>query len=112
MTEFDFIKFRCSNFDEKCIFEVFYKKATNLWNSLEFLWKHLPLSIGAGLGLEEALPIPPHPTAQVSGLAWHPLQKLLVIGWENGEIYFYNHDENKCSRIEADARWFQITKIC
>jgi WD40 repeat protein len=60
-------------------------------------------SLGAGLGLEEALPIPPHPTAQVSGLAWHPLQKLLVVGWENGEIYFYNHDENKCARIEADA---------
>ena len=31
-----------------------------------------------GLGLEEALPIPPHPTAQVSALAWHPIHKLLI----------------------------------
>ena len=36
-------------------------------------------SLGAGgLGLEEALPIPPHPTAQVSALAWHPIHKLLI----------------------------------
>lgn len=60
-------------------------------------------SLGGGLGLEEALPIPPHPTAQVSALSWHPLQKLLVVGWENGEIYLYDHDETKCMRIEADA---------
>ena len=35
-------------------------------------------SLGGGLGLEEALPIPPHPTAQVSALAWHPIYKLLI----------------------------------
>ena len=60
-------------------------------------------SLGDGLGLEEALPIPPHPTAQVSSLCWHPLQTLLVVGWENGEIYLYDHEETKCMRIEADA---------
>ncbi len=60
-------------------------------------------SLGDGLGLEEALPIPPHSSAQVSALSWHPLQKLLVVGWENGEIYLYDHEEAKCMRIEADA---------
>ena len=41
-------------------------------------------SLGGGLGLEEALPIPPHPTAQVSALAWHPIYKLLI-----GNLVFF-----------------------
>ena len=56
-----------------------------------------------GLGLEEDLPIPPHPTAQVSALSWHPIQKLLIVGWESGEIYLYDHDKAKCMRIDSDA---------
>ena len=56
-------------------------------------------SLGGGLGLEDALPIPPHPTAQVSALAWHPIQKTLVVGWENGELYLYDHEKTQCSRI-------------
>ncbi|XP_049802425.1 intraflagellar transport protein 140 homolog [Schistocerca nitens] len=39
--------------------------------------------------LGEALPDiswPSHPMAQVTSLAWHPLRKALVIGWENGEL--------------------------
>ena len=40
-------------------------------------------SLGGGLGLEEALPIPPHPTAQVSALAWHPIYKLLIGKFNN-----------------------------
>ena len=60
-------------------------------------------SLGGGLGLEEALPIPPHPTAQVSALSWHPLQKILIVGWENGELYIYDHEKTQCVRIESDA---------
>ncbi len=67
-------------------------------------------NLGSGLSLEEALPIPPHPTAQVSALLWHPIQKLLCVGWENGEVYLYDHDKTQCMRIEADAS-HQVRKI-
>ena len=29
---------------------------------------------------------PEHAVAQVTALAWHPVKKLLVTGWENGEL--------------------------
>ena len=28
---------------------------------------------------------------------------ILTVGWENGEIYVYDHEKSQCMRIEADA---------
>ncbi|KRT80306.1 hypothetical protein AMK59_8792 [Oryctes borbonicus] len=33
---------------------------------------------------------PSHPVSQVTALAWHPEKKLLVTGWENGELRTWN----------------------
>jgi hypothetical protein len=35
---------------------------------------------------------PQHPVAQVTALAWHPTKKLLVTGWENGELQAWAGD--------------------
>jgi len=35
---------------------------------------------------------PQHTVAQVTGLAWHPTKKLLVTGWENGELRVWAGD--------------------
>jgi WD40 repeat protein len=35
---------------------------------------------------------PQHPVAQVTALAWHPTKKLLVTGWENGELRVWAGD--------------------
>ena len=43
--------------------------------------------------------IPSHPTAQTSCLAWHPVQKFLVIGWESGELYIYSNGQ--CTKIDS-----------
>ncbi|TRY69166.1 hypothetical protein TCAL_05644 [Tigriopus californicus] len=43
--------------------------------------------------------IPPHPTAQSSCLSWHPLKKLLVIGWDTGELYIYVNSQ--CLKVDA-----------
>ena len=43
--------------------------------------------------------IPSHPTAQTSCLSWHPVQKLLVIGWESGELYLYANGQ--CTKIDS-----------
>ena len=67
-------------------------------------------SLGGGLGLEDALPIPPHPTAQVSALSWHPIQKTLVVGWENGELYLYDHEKTQCSRIGKNELLFLVVQ--
>ena len=50
--------------------------------------------------------IPPHPTAQVSSLAWHTgVQSWLAVGWENGELYLYHHssdpDLKKCLKVDS-----------
>eukprot|EP00095_Tigriopus_kingsejongensis_P006204 snap_masked-scaffold252_size238019-processed-gene-1.6 protein:Tk06204 transcript:snap_masked-scaffold252_size238019-processed-gene-1.6-mRNA-1 annotation:"intraflagellar transport protein 140-like protein" len=43
--------------------------------------------------------IPPHPTAQPSCLCWHPLKKLLIIGWDVGEMYMYVNSQ--CLKVDA-----------
>ncbi|KAF2347068.1 Anaphase-promoting complex subunit 4 WD40 domain [Trinorchestia longiramus] len=45
--------------------------------------------------------IPPHPTAQVTSLAWHPIQRLLAVGWETGELYLWNDHEEELHQIQS-----------
>ena len=40
-----------------------------------------------------------HPTAQASCLAWHPVKKILVMGWDSGEIYLYANQQ--CSKVDS-----------
>ncbi len=43
--------------------------------------------------------IPPHQTAQASCLAWHPVRKVLAVGWESGDLYLYADDT--CLRVDT-----------
>lgn len=45
--------------------------------------------------------IPPHPTAQVTALAWHPIQRILAVGWETGELYLWNDHEEELHQIQS-----------
>ena len=40
-----------------------------------------------------------HPTAQASSLAWHPVKKILVVGWDSGELYLYANQQ--CSKVDS-----------
>ena len=49
----------------------------------------------------ENVSIPPHPTAQVTCTAWHPTNKILAIGWENGELFLYSEQTNTCTEVQT-----------
>jgi hypothetical protein len=36
---------------------------------------------------------------QVTSLAWHPASKILAVGWENGELFYYSDHNNTCIEI-------------
>ncbi|XP_047485121.1 intraflagellar transport protein 140 homolog [Penaeus chinensis] len=45
--------------------------------------------------------IPPHPTAQVTSVTWHPSKRILAIGWETGELYLWNDHEHEFHEIQS-----------
>ena len=45
--------------------------------------------------------IPPHPTAQVTSLSWHPSHRILAVGWETGELYLWNDHEEELHQIQS-----------
>ncbi|KAB7493708.1 Intraflagellar transport protein [Armadillidium nasatum] len=49
----------------------------------------------------EDVEIPPHPTAQVTVIAWHPFKRILAIGWESGELFIYNDHEHELHEIQS-----------
>jgi intraflagellar transport protein 140 len=44
---------------------------------------------------------PQHTVAQVTALAWHPTKKLLVTGWENGELRAWAGDSEFISVLSV-----------
>ncbi|XP_022916343.2 intraflagellar transport protein 140 homolog [Onthophagus taurus] len=44
---------------------------------------------------------PTHPVSQVTALAWHPEKRLLITGWENGEIRTWTNSEKDFVTINA-----------
>jgi hypothetical protein len=32
-------------------------------------------------------------------MAWHPVSKMLAVGWENGELFLYSDHNNTCIEI-------------
>ncbi|CAL4114854.1 unnamed protein product, partial [Meganyctiphanes norvegica] len=45
--------------------------------------------------------IPPHPTAQVTCIAWHPSKRILSVGWESGELFIWNDHESELHEIQS-----------
>ena len=56
---------------------------------------------GSLVGSDSGSAIPPHTTAQVSSLSWHPIKLWLCVGWENGELYLYDHAKSNCLKVET-----------
>lgn len=44
---------------------------------------------------------PQHPSAQVTSIAWHPIRKVLVVGWETGELQIWSSGEPEFSRVHS-----------
>jgi len=37
----------------------------------------------------------PQPGVQITAIAWHPVERLLSIGYETGEVIVWNHEEGE-----------------
>lgn len=37
----------------------------------------------------------------MTALAWHPEKKILIVGWENGEIYLYIDSKSQCLKVDT-----------
>lgn len=44
---------------------------------------------------------PVHPISQATALCWHPEKRLLVTGWENGEIHSWFNNNREFSSIQG-----------
>ncbi|XP_050709384.1 intraflagellar transport protein 140 homolog [Eriocheir sinensis] len=49
----------------------------------------------------EEVDIPPHPTAQVTSMVWHPSKRVMAVGWESGELFLWNDHEHELREIQS-----------
>lgn len=49
----------------------------------------------------EEVDIPPHPTAQVTSMVWHPSKRIMAVGWESGELFLWNDHEHELREIQS-----------
>ncbi|XP_068236628.1 intraflagellar transport protein 140 homolog isoform X1 [Palaemon carinicauda] len=45
--------------------------------------------------------IPPHPTAQVTSVVWHPNKRIMAVGWESGELFIWNDHDKELHEIQS-----------